>query len=237
MVIYGIHAVREALSADLEVKKVFISGRRDRRVDEILSLAEKKGILTVRKNREFFREISARTSQLVAAEVDIRSVGFDDLIRHHGGENAIFLAIDQVEDPRNLGAIIRSAAAVGVNGVILQSHRSCKITSTVFSASAGTVAHVTIAEVPNIKNALRTFREAGYRVIGTDSSAESLYWEKRYEGPLVLVMGSEGTGLRKTVKQLCDFMVKIPMDRRVSSLNVSVASGIVLYEIFRQKNS
>ncbi len=234
MIIYGINPVKEALASNVRVKKVFISDRIDGRIREIVDRANVTGTKVSRKNREFFRESGPKSSQLVAAEIDFSTVPFERLFTHGGEVSGVFLALDLIEDPRNLGAIVRGAVACGINGVIIQSRRSCGITSTVFSASAGAVAHIRVSEVPNIKNAINVFREEGFKVIGADSSGSELYWDVDYLPPSVIVMGSEGKGLRKTVKTLCDVVVKIPMEMNIASLNVSVASGIILYEAYRQ---
>ncbi len=236
MIIYGINAVNEALDSEVKVKRVYVADRMDSRIRDIVSNAKEKGVKVVRKDREFFRDIKAKAVQYVAAEVDLKPVPFEELFEKGSEKTGMYLVLDQIEDPRNLGAIIRSAAASGVDGIVIQSRRSCGLTSAVFSASAGAVAHVKVSEVPNIKNALRLFKNEGFIVIGTDSSGAQLYWEADYTGNTVFVMGSEGKGLRKTVRELCDIVVKIPMDKRVSSLNVSVATGVLLYEVLRQKN-
>lgn len=236
MIIYGINAVHEALDSDVKVKRVYVADRMDSRIRDIVGSATAKGVKVVRKDKEFFRIIKAKTVQYVAADVDLKTIPFEELIEQKSEVPPVYLVLDQVEDPRNLGAIIRSAAASGVTGIVIQTRRSCGLTSAVFSASAGTVAHVKVSEVPNIKNALRTYKDEGYQIVGTDASSRQLYWDVNYSINTVFVMGSEGKGLRKTVRDLCDVVVKIPMDKRVPSLNVSVATGILLYEVLRQKN-
>jgi 23S rRNA (guanosine2251-2'-O)-methyltransferase len=235
MIIYGINAVHEALESDVKVKRVYVADRMDNRIRHIVNSAKGKGVRIVRKNKEFFRSMKAKTIQYIAADVDLKPVPFEDLIEKGAEFPHVYLVLDQVEDPRNLGAIIRSAAASGVSGIVIQTRRSCGLTSAVFSASAGTVAHVKVSEVPNIKNALRVFKDEGYQIVGTDARSTQLYWEVDYSVNTVFVMGSEGKGLRKTVRDLCDVMVKIPMDKKVASLNVSVATGVLLYEVTRQK--
>ncbi|MEE9524450.1 MAG: 23S rRNA (guanosine(2251)-2'-O)-methyltransferase RlmB [Thermodesulfovibrionales bacterium] len=236
MIIYGINAVHEALDSEVKVKRVYVADRMDSRIRAIIESAKEKDVKVVRKDKEFFRDIKAKAVQYVAAEVDLKPVPFEELFEAGSEVPGIYLVLDQVEDPRNLGAIIRSAAASGVSGIVIQSRRSCGLTSAVFSASAGAVAHVRVSEVPNIKNAIRVFKDEDYQIIGTDSSGTQPCWEVDYTVNTVFVMGSEGKGLRKTVRELCDIVVKIPMDIRVSSINVSVATGVLLYEVLRQKN-
>lgn len=237
MVIYGINPVKEALASEVKVKRVFIADRMDNRIREIIDRALTLGIRVIKKDKGFFKDVKSKNVQYVAADVDLQPIPFKELIKAGGREIRTYLVLDLVEDPRNFGAVVRSAAACGIDGIVIQSHRSCGITSSVFSSSAGTIAYIKVSEVPNIKNAIRIFRDEGFRIIGTDSGGTDLYWQVDYTGNTVFVMGSEGKGLRKTVRELCDTIVKIPMDTRVSSLNVSVAAGVLLFEALRQKNT
>jgi len=235
MIIYGINAVREALRSGMGLKKVFVADRMDSRIREIVDTAGRKGLSVIRKDRDFFRQGSRGPTQYVAADIDFSFAPIDKVLALREEGQGLVLVLDLVEDPRNLGAVIRSAAACGIDGVVIQSRRSCGITSAVFQASAGAIAHVRISEVPNIKNALRLFRDEGYTIVGADASGEALYWQADYTRPTVIVMGSEGRGMRQTVKALCDMVVRIPMKGKVGSLNVSVAAGIILYDALRQK--
>ncbi len=238
MIIYGINPAKEALGSDVKVKRIYVADRMDNRIREIVDDALGRGVKVIKKEKDFFRAPGVkRNIQYIAAEIDLEPVSLDNILESASGGNGMVLVLDLVEDPRNFGAIIRSAAACGVDGIVIQSRRSCGITSAVVSASAGTVAYMKISEVPNIKNAIRAFKDEGFRIIGTDSSGSNPCWDADYTGNTVFVMGSEGKGLRKTVRELCDMVVKVPMDKRVSSLNVSVAAGIVLYEALRQKKS
>lgn len=234
MIIYGINSVKEAIEADLGIQEIFVSDRSDTRVRALVERAVQRGIRITRKDKGFFRAAPVRVSQDVAASVIISLVPFDQLLAEGEGGGA-FLVLDQVEDPRNLGAILRTASACNIGGVVIQSHRACTITPAVFSASAGAVVHLRIAEVPNIKNAIRAYRERGFQIVGTDAEGEMSYWDADFCPPTVLVIGSEGKGMRKTVGNLCDFVVSIPLMGKVSSLNVSVASALVMYELLRQR--
>ncbi|UCG78874.1 MAG: 23S rRNA (guanosine(2251)-2'-O)-methyltransferase RlmB [Nitrospirota bacterium] len=236
MIIYGINPVSEVIGSEVKVNKVFVADRMDDRIRKVVDLAKKSGITVSRKGKEFFREQRGKNPQYIAADVEIKFTPFEELLGD-SAQGETVLAMDLIEDPRNLGAVIRSAAACGVDGVVIQSRRSCGITSVVVSASAGTIARVRISEVPNVKNAIKELKNEGFRVIGTDSSGTDIYWDADLTGRTVIVMGSEGKGLRKTVKELCDLVVRIPMEKGISSLNVSVAAGVLLYEVMRQKNT
>jgi 23S rRNA (guanosine2251-2'-O)-methyltransferase len=233
MIIHGINSVKEALSSGMAVKEIYVAERRDSRIAEIAELASRRRVKLVIRDRGFFKGVGGQAAQFVAARVDTNLTPFEDLLADQG--SGLFLVLDQIEDPRNLGAILRTASATGVDGVVIQTHRACGITPTVFAASAGAVSHLRIAEVPNIKNAARTFKEEGFQVVGADSTGEKTLWDANLNGPTVLVLGSEGKGMRKTVRDLCDEVIRIPMAGKVSSLNVSVASGVILYEVLRQR--
>lgn len=233
MIIHGINSVREAVVSGMQVREIYVSDRMDERIREVVDMAMKRDMKIERKDRQFFKGIGGQGAQFIAAKVDIKTVSVDEMIER--AQARLFVVLDQIEDPRNLGAIIRSASAASVDGVVIQTHRAAGLTPVVFSASAGAVAHVKIAEVPNVKNALREFRKEGYWVVGAESEGPKPYWDMDLSGPTVLVVGSEGKGLRRTVKDLCDGLVKIPMAGTVSSLNVSVATAIILFEVLRQK--
>jgi len=233
MIIHGINSVREAVASGMQVREIYVSDRMDERIREVVDMAMKRDMKIKRKDRNFFKGVGGQSAQFLAAKVDIKTVTVDEMIA--GAQTRLFVVLDQIEDPRNLGAIIRSASAVGVDGVVIQTHRAAGLTPVVFSASAGAVAHVKLAEVPNVKNALRVFRDEGYWIVGAESEGPKPYWDMDFSGPLIIVMGSEGKGLRRTVKDLCDELVHIPMSGTVSSLNVSVATAVLLFEVLRQK--
>lgn len=235
MIIYGINSVKEAIEGDVDVREIFVADRVDVRVQTLIARAAERGIRVTRKDRGFFRSAPVRISQDIAADVVIGLVPFDRFVGQGPTRAEAYLVLDQVEDPRNLGAILRSALACNLSGVVLQSHRACSVTPAVFSASAGAAVHMRIAEVPNIKNAIRAFRERGFQIVGTDAGGDVSYWDADFSPPTVLVIGSEGKGMRRTVGTLCDLVVSIPLVGKVSSLNVSVASALVMYELLRQR--
>jgi 23S rRNA (guanosine2251-2'-O)-methyltransferase len=146
-----------------------------------------------------------------------------------------FLVLDGIEDPRNFGAILRVADAAGVHCVVFQTRRSAGITPVVSKASAGAVEHVPLVNVVNIKHALRTMKDQDVTIIGAEASASMTFWDADMKGPVAFVVGSEGQGLRRTVQEQCDVVVSLPMAGKVNSLNVSVATGIMAYELIRQR--
>lgn len=237
MIIYGINPVKEAIRSEIKVKEIFLAERRDARVKEIMRLAARSDIKITDKERGFFRDLKFHSAQYVAADIDFKHVPFEKLVAGHKEGRGVYLVLDLIEDPRNFGAIIRNAAASGVDGIVVQSHRSCRVTPVVFFASSGMAAHMNISEIANIKNAIRVFKDEGFRIVGADSNGAKELWDADFTPPTVIVLGSEGKGIRKTVGKNCDVIVRIPMQGPVSSLNVSVASGVLLYELLRQRRS
>jgi len=151
------------------------------------------------------------------------------------GEIPLVMVVDQVEDPQNLGSIVRTSDAAGVHGIVIPKHRSCEITGTVIKVSSGAVFNLPIVKVSNIKNALRFFKDKGLWVVGLDLRGESMLYELDLTLPLVIVAGNEARGIRQSVLNECDFVARIPMRGRVESLNVGVSVGIALFEALRQR--
>lgn len=228
----------EALRAGRHVKSIVVSSGRHEKVSELLQEAGIRNIPVSFSDPVFFDRTFRKGHQGVAAEVAIKGfVPLDELLvlplRHK--EMPLFLVLDCIEDPRNLGAILRAADASGVHGVVTQEHRAVSLGAGVSKVSAGAVEYVPVSRVVNIKHALHTMKEQGITIVGTDAGAETLLWDIDLTVPLALVIGSEGKGIRKTVSSMCDFLVGIPMKGRINSLNVSVAAGIFFFEILRQR--
>lgn len=150
--------------------------------------------------------------------------------------NPLILILDQITDPHNLGAIIRSAVCLGADGIIIPRHNSAEINHTVIKTSSGSVNYISIAKETNISNSVLLLKKHGYWIAGTDLQCSKTIFETDLKIPLALIIGSEGSGMRNNLKNLCDFLFRIPMSGKIGSLNVSVSTGIFLYEIFRQKN-
>lgn len=236
--LYGINPVVEALRAGRNIKKLHLSSGRHEKVAEIRREAEMRGIPIEVGDRAFFDARFPKGHQGVAARVLEKNYADpDDLLRipFRANEIPLFLVLDGIEDPRNFGAILRSADAAGVHGVIIQSRRSARLSPEVSKSSAGAIEHVAVSMVPNIKHAIRLMKEEGISVVGIEADAATSLWETDLTAPLCLVVGSEGRGMRKTVREYCDTVVSLPMRGKVNSLNVSVATGIMLFEIVRQR--
>ncbi len=236
--IYGLNPVLEAVRAGRNVKYILISSARHDRLPELKKEAEDKKIPVKVAGPDFFDRAFRKGHQGVAAEVPVRGyISLDEMLDIPLKKNEIplFVILDCIEDPRNFGAILRSADAAGVHGVVIQPHRSATLGPEAAKSSAGAAEYVPVAMVPNIKHAILEMKRKGVTIVGTDASAEDLLWDIDFRMPLALVIGSEGKGLRRTVGALCDVLAKIPMRGKINSLNVSVAAGIFAFEILRQR--
>ena len=151
------------------------------------------------------------------------------------GEPPFVVVLDEIEDPHNLGAIIRTAECAGVHGIIISKRRAVGITAVVAKTSAGAIEHIPVVKVTNIANAIEELKEKGLWIYGADMDGENFHYEQNMIGPIGLVVGSEGRGISKIVKSKCDFIVRVPMKGKVNSLNASVASAVMIYEIVRQR--
>ena len=237
MIIYGINPVLEALRAG-RVKELRVGNRSGDRVREIVALASDNGV-AVRQVPPDVLERQARggVHQGVVADVEER-VEYS-VVELVGGARGtpLIVVLDGIEDPHNLGAILRTADAAGVDGVVIQTRRSAALSGAAAKASAGAVAHVRIAEVVNIARAVEELKAAGVWTVGLAGDGATRYDAVDYTVPTALVLGAEGTGLRRLVRERCDFVASIPMQGHVGSLNVSVAAGIALFEAVRQRRS
>jgi len=236
--IFGFNPVLEALKAGRNIKAVYLSSGRHERVSEIRKAAQLRGVPVEFADTIFFDSRFPKGHQGVAARVVQRGyVSLDDLISIASRKNEIplFILLDSIEDPRNFGAILRTADAAGVHGVVIQSHRSVSLGPEVAKTSAGAVEYVSVSMVSNIKHAISEMKERGIMIMGAESGARAPIWDMDLTRPLAVVVGSEGKGIRRTVKEKCDFVGSIPMRGKINSLNVSVATGIFLFEIVRQR--
>jgi len=237
MRIYGINPVLEALRAG-RATAIRVSPRADDRLTEIVRLAEARGVPVKRAGGDELDKIARGGShQGVVAELESSpSVSVEDLVVGAKGAPLI-VVLDQIEDPHNVGAILRTVDAAGADGVVRQSRHAARLDGAASKASAGAVAHVKIAEVVNIARALDTLKDAGVWTVGLAGGAPKRYDEIDLTLPTAIVVGAEGTGLRRLVRERCDWLASIPMSGHVQSLNVSVAAGIALFEAVRQRNS
>lgn len=236
MIIYGFNPVLEALRAG-RVREILVAGRSDDRLQTLTSEATMLGVRVRRVTRDELDTQSQRgVHQGVVADVSpLDECTIDELARTDG-EPALIVVLDEVEDPQNVGAILRSVDAAGATGVVRQQRRAAKLDGAAAKASAGAVHHVRIATVVNIARALQELKAAGVWSVGLDASAEITYHEWDFTLPTALVVGAEGHGLRRLVRERCDQVVSIPMRGHVESLNVSAAAAIVLFEAVRQRS-
>jgi 23S rRNA (guanosine2251-2'-O)-methyltransferase len=239
-VLYGLHPVEEAIrSGSRQLDHVSVAReRRDDRLERLIELCRTAGIRVALEPRDQLTRL-ARTDahQGVLAVVQERKfLGVEDLLTPKAaGEHTFLLALDGIEDPHNLGALLRTADAAGVDGVVLPERRSAPVTATVAKTSAGASEHVRIARVTNLVRALEQMKQRHVWVIGLDERGTPDYTEFDFKTDCVLVLGREGAGLHDLVKKTCDHLLRIPMAGQVSSLNVSVAGAIVMYEAMRQR--
>lgn len=247
MMIFGINPVVEALRAG-RARRVRVGTRADKRIDEILALAAQRHVAVERVDAQALeRAARGGAHQGVIADVDDpRDYSIGDLVAWRppaGGRAApsagspLIVVLDGVEDPHNVGAILRTADAAGATGLVRQARRAAALDGVVGKASAGAVTHARIATVVNVARALEELKDAGVWTVGLAGDAADPYTAVDFTLPTAIVLGAEGTGLRRLVAERCDRLVRLPMFGAVESLNVSVAAGVVLYEAVRQRIS
>ena len=242
--LYGVNPVLEALRADRIPSDITIAeGVRDQRLRELIDLARAKNVLVKRVPRaQLDREVGNSHHQGVIAHVAPAAYSdADDLLEAISNDQvrdaeALFLVLDGIEDPRNLGAILRTAECAGVDGVFMPERRAAGLNETVAKASAGAVEHLRIARVTNLNVLIGQLKERNLWVVGAAGDAPIDYVDWDWTRPSALVLGAEGSGLHRLVREHCDALVRIPVRGKVESLNVSVAGGIVLYEALRQRS-
>jgi 23S rRNA (guanosine2251-2'-O)-methyltransferase len=235
----GIHAVREALEAGRALDRIVIAkGRQDTRTEEIVQLARKLNVPVRFEDRgQLDRLVGSKDHQGVVALAAARAAAsLEDIIAAAtAAEKGLIVLLDGVEDPHNLGAIVRTSLAAGAHGVVIPERRAAGLTDTVSRASAGALAHLPVAKITNLVRSMEELKEAGYWLIGLDEKAEKNYTEVDYTGAVGIVLGGEGDGLHELTRKRCDFLVALPTVGPVKSLNVSVAAGVVLFEARRQR--
>ncbi len=235
----GFHAVEEALTAGRPLDRIVIArGRHGDRVETIVRLAKSHGVpVRFEDRQQMDRLAGTREHQGVAALAAAKPVvGLEDLLRAKTAQGLLVL-LDGIEDPHNLGAIVRTSLAAGAQGVVIPERRAAGLSDTVERASAGALAHLPVARVKNLVRAMEEMKEAGYWLVGLDERAEKSYTEVDLKGPVGIVLGREGEGLHELTRKRCDFLVSLPTSGPVRSLNVSVAAGVMLFEAVRQRRA
>jgi 23S rRNA (guanosine2251-2'-O)-methyltransferase len=239
MIIFGIHAVEEALSArgrGFEYVAV-VSGRGDARIQRITQLCRAAGVPVRAMPRDQLTRLANTASHqgVVAVTAEKQYTELEDIVSRKRGQHSFILLLDGIEDPHNLGAIIRTAEGAGADGIIIPERRAAGVTGTVVKASAGASEYLPIARVTNASRALEDLKERNIWTVGLDERGGKLYDQIDYKMDCALILGAEGRGLHEQIRKRCDFLVKIPMLGKVPSLNVSVAGAIVMYEVARQR--
>lgn len=236
MLLHGLHPVLEAIRAG-QARRVIVAARDERRLREALDAARHARLPVERVPVEELDRLTQNgVHQGIAAEIDAPGrFSVAELVAAAGDEPPLIVVLDGVEDPHNVGAILRSADAAGAQGVVRQTRHAARLDGIAAKASAGAVAYVRIADVVNIARAIEELKDLGVWVVGLDGEARDAHHEVDFTVPTAIVVGAEGTGLRRLVRERCDRLARIPMRGHVESLNVSVAAGIVLFEARRQR--
>ena len=240
--IEGRNAVQEALRAGRPIDKLFVArGDTDRALGRLVAKARQAGIVVSECDRHKLDAMSATGAhQGVIAQAAVREYcDLEDILALAAdrGEPPFLVVCDEIADPHNLGAILRTAECAGAHGVVIPKRRSAGVTAVVDKASAGAAEHILTARVPNIPAALRELKDRGVWVYGTAADAPGTLWETDMRGPVCLVIGSEGFGMGRLVAECCDFTVRIPLHGKITSLNASAAAAIMIYEVLRQRRT
>ena len=240
-IVEGRNAVIELLNSDRDINKIFVqSGEKHGSINKIIALAKENKVVIkeVEKNKLDFMSKTKNHQGVIAVVPPFNYCEVEDILDYakEKGEDAFIIILDGIEDPHNLGSIIRTAETAGVHGIIIPKRRSVTVNSTVSKVSAGAVEHMKIARVTNINDTIRKLKENGLWIIGTDGEAKTYYYNQDFKGDIAIIIGSEGFGMSRLVRENADMLVKIPMKGKVTSLNASVSAGIVMYEAVKQRN-
>ncbi len=236
----GRNAVIELLKSDRTVNKIMVArGDRQGSINEILKLAKQNRIIVTEVDRNKLDTLSETKHHqgviAFVAPIEYKDVDYILNVAKERGEEPFILIADEIEDPHNLGALIRSAEVAGCHGVIIPKRRAVAVTEVVSKVSVGATEYMPIARVNNINDTIRELKDKGVWIVGTDGSADTIYYKQDLTGPIAIVVGSEGRGMNKLTMKNCDFLVKIPMMGKITSLNASVSGGVVLFEALKQR--
>ena len=238
--IIGRNPVTEAIKSGMNIDAIYVDPDAGGSIGHILSLAKQQGIVVKNADDRKLSKMCRGASHqgIIAVGACAEYVTVDDILRaaEEKGEEPFIIICDEIEDPHNLGAIIRTAETAGGHGVIIPKRRSASLNFTVFKTSAGAASYVPVARVSNLASAIDDLKQRGVWIYGTDGSGED-YASVSMTGPVGLVIGSEGFGMGRLIKDKCDYLLRLPMAGRITSLNASVAAGIFMYEIVRQRRS
>lgn len=238
----GRNAVIELLESGRDINKIFISnGEKHGSINKIINMAKQRKVLITEVNKSKLKEM-AKTENfqgVIAIVPPFEYCDVDDILEEAKKRNEppFIVILDGIEDPHNLGSIIRTAETAGVHGIIIPKRRAASVNSTVAKVSAGAVEHMKIARVNNLNETIKSLKENGIWICGTDISTNTYYDKQDFTGSIAIIIGSEGFGMSRLVKENCDFLVKIPMKGKITSLNAAVSAGIVIYEAVKQKKN
>jgi len=241
--IAGKHPVMEALRSGREINKIWVAEQAQKSVAPILVEAKKAGLVVqIVDKRKLDQMVEGTNHQgIVAQAAAYRYFEVDELLANaqKSGEMPFLILLDEIEDPHNLGSILRTAECTGVHGVIIPKRRSAALTATVTKTSAGAVEYVPVARVTNLAQTIDRLKEAGVWVAGADVAAtQEVYGRStKFDMPLAIVIGNESKGIGRLIREKCDFLIKLPMHGQLNSLNASVAAGVLMYEVVRQRRS
>ena len=236
----GRNSVLELLESGKDINKIFITkGEKHGSINKIIAKAKERKIVIVEKEKNKMNEMAQNSNYqgVIAIVPPFNYCEVEDILEcaQKRNEEPFILILDGIEDPHNLGSIIRTAETAGVHGIIIPKRRAASVNSTVNKTSAGAVEYMKIARVTNISETISRLKEKGIWICGTDINTKTYYYEQDLTGPIGIVIGNEGSGISNKVKNNCDFLVKIPMKGKITSLNASVSTGIILYEALKQR--
>lgn len=239
-IIVGRNSVLELLESDKDINKIYVqAGEKHGSINKIISIAKKKRIIISEVDKQKINTLAPNMNHqgVIAVVPPFNYCEVEDILEEAKSKNEdpFIVILDGIEDVHNLGSIIRTAETAGVHGIIIPKRRAASVNSTVNKVSAGAVSHMKIARVNNINETISYLKDNGLWICGTDMDTKKYYYEQDLKGPIGIVIGSEGYGMSRLVKENCDFLVKIPMKGRITSLNASVSAGIVIYEVVKQR--
>ena len=238
-IVAGRNAVLELLKSDKDINKIFVErGEKHGSIKEIIAKAKEQKIVLVEVDKFKLDNMAENHQGVVAVVPPFNYCEVEDILElaRSKNEDPFIVILDGIEDPHNLGSIIRTAETAGVHGIIIPKRRNATVNSTVTKVSAGATTYMKIARVNNLNETIRNLKAEGLWVIGTDGYAKTLYYNQDLKGPLAIIVGSEGYGMSKLVKDNADILIKIPMKGQITSLNASVSAGIIIYEAVKQRN-
>ena len=238
--IEGRNAVLELLESGKDINKIFVEkGEKHGSINKILAKAKERKVIIVEKDKKQMKEMTQVENYqgVIAIVPPFEYCEIEDILEEakNRNEEPFILILDEIEDPHNLGAIIRTAETAGVHGIVIPKRRAASVNSTVNKVSAGATEHMKIARVNNITETIKFLKKNDVWICGTDTNTKQYYYQENYKIPIAIVIGSEGFGISRLVKENCDFMVKIPMKGKITSLNASVSAGIIIYEAVKQR--